>query len=111
MIDATDPVPAGNGSAPASASPHDPLRLYLVVRRGALTTLARGGELAGPAAVACVRMATADERFAGDLEAWRPRPGKVTLRARGGQWPQLLREHPHVLAGDPGGEAVAALPP
>src|SRR3954470_3300078 len=81
--------------------------MFLVVRRGAITTLARGGELAGAAAVACVRAFADDE----DLAAWRPRPGKVTLRARGGQWPQVLAEERHVLAGDPGGEAVAALPP
>jgi peptidyl-tRNA hydrolase len=89
----------------------DPLRMFLVVRRGALTTLARGGELAGAAAVRCVRAAADDERYAGDLAAWRSRPGKVTLRARGGQWPQLLEDEPHVLAGDAEGEAVAALPP
>ncbi|HLM50786.1 MAG TPA: aminoacyl-tRNA hydrolase [Solirubrobacteraceae bacterium] len=89
----------------------DPLRMYLVVRRGGLTDLARGGELAGAAAVACVRLAADDERFAADLEAWRPRPGKVTLRARGGQWTQLLDAHAHVLAGEPDGAAVAALPP
>ncbi|MDX6723397.1 MAG: hypothetical protein QOD73_1801, partial [Solirubrobacteraceae bacterium] len=29
----------------------DPLRMFLVVRRGALTSIARGGELAGAAAV------------------------------------------------------------
>ena len=80
--------------------------MYLVVRRGAVTSLARGGELAGAAAVACVRVAAADERFAADLAAWRRRPGKVTLRARGGQWDAVLGE-PHLLAGD----AVAALPP
>jgi hypothetical protein len=85
----------------------DPLRMYLVVRRGAVDTIARGGELAGAAAVRCVRAFEGDERFAEDLAAWRPRPGKVTLRARGGQWPQVLEEEPHVLAGD----AVAALPP
>jgi hypothetical protein len=78
----------------------DPLRMFLVVRRGALSTLASGGELAGAAAVRCVREAADDERFAADLAAWRRRPGKVTLRARGGQWPQLLDEEPHVLAGD-----------
>jgi len=89
----------------------DPLRMFLVVRRGALTTLARGGELAGAAAVRCVRAFAADERFAADLAAWRRRPGKVTLRARGGQWAQVLAEEPHVLAGDPDGEAVVALPP
>ena len=81
----------------------DPLRLYLVVLRGAVTELARAGELAGAAAVACVR------QFAGDpaLEAWRERPGKVCLRARTeGQWRQVMEE-PHTLAGD----AVIALPP
>ena len=89
----------------------DPLRLFLVVRRNALSTLARGGELAGAAAVACVRTFEADERFAADLEAWRARPGKVTLRARPAQWREVLEEEPHVVSGDPDGEAVAALPP
>ena len=89
----------------------DPLRMFLVVRRGAIATIARGGELAGAAAVACVRTFRDDERFGPELDAWRPRPGKVTLRARGGQWPQLLAEEPHVVAGDPDGEAVVALPP
>jgi hypothetical protein len=81
----------------------DPLRMYLVVLRGAVTELARAGELAGAAAVACVR------QFAGDpaLEAWRERPGKVCLRARNeSQWRQVLEE-PHAGAGD----AVVALPP
>ena len=81
----------------------DPLRMYLVVRRGAVTELARAGELAGAAAVACVR----DPAFAEAVAAWRPRPGKVCLRARSdGQWNGVLEE-PHALAGD----AVAALPP
>ena len=81
----------------------DPLRMYLVVRRGAVTELGRAGQLAGAAAVACVR----EPAFADAVAAWRPRPGKVCLRARSdGQWRQVLAE-PHVLAGD----AVAALPP
>ena len=81
----------------------DPLRMYLVVRRGAVTELARAGELAGAAAVACVR----DPEFADAVAAWRPRPGKVCLRARSdGQWKGVLEE-PHALAGD----AVVALPP
>jgi hypothetical protein len=81
----------------------DPLRMYLVVRRGAVEDLARAGELAGAAAVACVR----EPAFAEAVEAWRPRPGKVCLRARSdGQWRSVLEE-PHALAGD----AVAALPP
>lgn len=78
--------------------------MFLVVRRGAVTSLARAGELAGAAAVACVR------EFAGDpeLEAWRSRPGKVALRARtAGQWVQVLESEPHVVLGD----AVACIPP
>jgi hypothetical protein len=85
----------------------DPLRMYLVLRRGAVTELSRAGVLAGAAAVDCVR------EFAGDpaLVAWRQRPGKVCLRARTlAQWRQVLEE-PHALAGDPDGEAVVALPP
>jgi hypothetical protein len=81
----------------------DPLRMYLVLLRGAVTELARAGELAGAAAVRCVRA------FAGEpaLEEWRERPGKVCLRARTeSQWRQVLEE-PHALAGD----AVIALPP
>ena len=85
--------------------------MFLVVRRGAIATIARGGELAGAAAVRCVRAFATDERFADDVREWRARPGKVTLRARGGQWDQVLAEEAHALAGDADGEAVAALPP
>ena len=88
----------------------DPLRMYRVVRRGAVDSIARGGELAGAAAVRCVRSFESDERFADAVCEWRPRPGKVTLRARGGQWPRVLEE-PHAIAGDPDGESVLALPP
>src|SRR5215213_8852579 len=80
--------------------------MYLVVRRGAVDSIARGGELAGAAAVRCVRE-WADDRA---LVEWRPRPGKVTLRARGGQWGRVLEE-PHALAGDVDGESAIALPP
>jgi peptidyl-tRNA hydrolase len=90
--------------------PH-PLRMFLIVRRGAITTTTRGGELAAAAAVRCVREFEHDERFADTVRAWRERPGKVTLRARGGQWPQVLHDEPHVLAGEPDGEAVVAVPP
>jgi peptidyl-tRNA hydrolase len=51
-----------------------------------------------------------DESFAEALAEWRPRPGKVTLRARGGQWDDVLAER-HTLAGDPDAEGVIALPP
>jgi hypothetical protein len=81
--------------------------MYLVIRRGAFDELAPAGQLAGAAAVSCVRRFRDDP----DLIAWRPRPGKVVLRARGGQWDEVLAGEPHALAGDPGGEAVLALPP
>ncbi len=85
--------------------------MYLVVRRGALAELARAGELAGAAAVACVRAFATDPAHAGALAAWRDRPGKVCLRARTApQWEAVLAE-PHAAAGDPAGEAVVALPP
>jgi hypothetical protein len=80
--------------------------MVLVTRRGAIRTIDQGGELAGAAAVACVR-AFADDPFLGP---WRARPGKVMLRARGGQWTEILAES-HVIAGDPDGASVLALPP
>lgn len=76
--------------------------MYLVVRRGAIDSIERGAELAGAAAVACVRDFADDER----MREWRARPGKVALRARGGQWDRVLEE-PHST---PGG-GVIALPP
>jgi peptidyl-tRNA hydrolase len=66
--------------------------------------------LAGAAAIACVRRFAAVEHDAAAFAAWHERPRKVVLRARGGQWPQLLHRR-HALAGDPDGEAVIALPP
>jgi peptidyl-tRNA hydrolase len=76
--------------------------MFIVVRRGAVDSVARGGELAGAAAVRCVR----EFADAPALAEWRPRPGKVTLRARGGQWDRVLDE-PHAV----GGDGVIALPP
>ena len=85
----------------------DPLRMYLVVLRGAVSGLARAGELAGAAAVACLREFEAQPEHQDAIAAWRERPGKVCLRARThAQWEQLLDE-PHAAAGD----AVMALPP
>jgi peptidyl-tRNA hydrolase len=81
--------------------------MYLVVRRGAFEELGRAGELTGAAAVKCVREFADDPNMA----EWLPRPGKVVLRARGGQWDETLASHQHALAGDPDGEAVVALPP
>jgi hypothetical protein len=89
----------------------DPLRMYLVLRRGAVGELARAGELAGAAAVSCVRRFEDDPEFAGGFAEWRPRPGKVCLRARTmGQWREVLAE-PHALAGEVEGEAAIAIPP
>ena len=83
----------------------DPLRMFLVVRRGAVETLEQAAVLAGAAAVACVRRF--EDEYAEAFAEWRPRPGKVCLRARSpAQWSAVL-ELPHALAGD----AVAALPP
>jgi hypothetical protein len=95
---------SNDGCARISEWMDDPLRMFLVVRRGAVSSIAEAGALAGAAAVACVR------EFAGDadLAAWRPRPGKVVLRARtAGQWAQVVEGEPCVVVGD----AVAAIPP
>jgi peptidyl-tRNA hydrolase len=82
----------------------DPLRMFLVLRRGGIASLARACELGGAAAVACVR------EFEPPAE-WVERPGKVCLRARNpSQWEQVLAE-PHALAGDADEEAVIAIPP
>ncbi|WP_324909212.1 peptidyl-tRNA hydrolase [Baekduia sp.] len=67
--------------------------------------------LAGAAAVACLRRFEADEAWSEAVDAWRQRPGKVTLRARGGQWDAVLREEDFAYAGDLDGAAVLALPP
>jgi len=89
----------------------DPLRMYLVLRRGAIAELARAGELAGAAAVACLRAFEAEPEHTETVAHWRERPGKVCLRARtNAQWEQVLAE-PHALAGEADGEAVIALPP
>ncbi len=89
----------------------DPLRRYRVLRRGAIAELARAGELAGAAAVACLRTFETQPEHEETIAAWRERPGKVCLRARtNAQWEQVLAE-PHTLAGQPDGEAVVALPP
>jgi hypothetical protein len=77
--------------------------MYIVVRRGAFETIDEGGRLAGIAAVRALR------EFADDpaVEEWRPRPGKVVLRARSpSQWARVLEE-PHAAASD----GVVALPP
>lgn len=89
----------------------DPHRMYLVVRRGAFGDLETGGVLAGAAAVACLRRFEEDPDYAEAIAAWRERPGKVTLRARGGQWDQVLRQESFTYAGDLDGAAVLALPP
>jgi hypothetical protein len=89
----------------------EPHRLILVLRRGAFTSLGDAAPLGAAAAVARLRAAARDPDAAGALEAWRPRPGKLCLRARNpAQWRRVL-ELPHELAGTPGDEGVAALGP
>ena len=93
-------------------NPDDPERMYLVLRRGAIASLARAGELAGGAAVACLRAFAADPAWADALARWRDRPGKVCLRARTqAQWEQVLAELGAAVAGEPDGEAAVALAP
>jgi peptidyl-tRNA hydrolase len=89
----------------------DPYRMYLVVRRGAFEELEVGCVLAGAAAVQAVRRFGEDPERAEAIAAWRQRPGKVALRARGGQWDELLRSEDFAAAGDLDGAAVLALPP
>jgi peptidyl-tRNA hydrolase len=89
----------------------DPFRMYLVVRRGAFGDLETGCVLAGGAAVMCLRRFADDPEWAEAIAAWRVRPGKVTLRARGGQWDAVLREEDFSYAGELDGAAVLALPP
>lgn len=89
----------------------DPYRMYLVARRGAFEDLETGGVLAGAAAVACLRRFADDPEHAEAIAAWRERPGKVTLRARGGQWEQVLQHESFTYAGDLDGAAVLALAP
>jgi peptidyl-tRNA hydrolase len=85
--------------------------MYLVVRRGAVEDLAEGCALAGAAAVACLRRFSEEEAWQDAIASWRARPGKVTLRARGGQWDAVLREEDFAYAGDLDGASVLALPP
>jgi hypothetical protein len=91
---------------------NDPERMYLVLRRGAIASIASAGELAGAAAVECLRAFADDPAHADAIALWRDRPGKVCLRARTqAQWEQVLAEPGAVVAGEPNGEAVAALAP
>lgn len=85
--------------------------MYLVVRRGAVEALEEACALAGGAAVRCLRRFGQDEAWGEAIEAWRDRPGKVTLRARNSQWDQVLREEDFAYAGDLDHAAVLALPP
>ena len=80
--------------------------MYLVVRKGAFDELAQAAERAGAAAVACVRRFERDPAWEEAFAAWRPRPGKVCLRARtASQWERVVEAEPHA------GEGVIALPP
>lgn len=78
----------------------DPYRMYIVVRRGAFTSLDEGGRMVGLAAVRAIR------QFEMPAE-WLARAGKVVLRARQPSQFARLLEEPHAV----GGEGVIALPP
>ena len=78
----------------------DPYRMYVVVRRGAFTSLDEGGRMVGLAAVRAVRQFAMPEE-------WVRRPGKVVLRARQPSQFARLLEEPHAA----GGDGVIALPP
>ena len=78
----------------------DPYRMYIVIRRGAFTTLDEGGRMVGLAAVRAVRQFEMPDE-------WLRRAGKVVLRARQPSQFARLLEEPHAA----GGDGVIALPP
>jgi threonine aldolase len=78
----------------------DPYRMYIVVRRGAFTSLDEGGRMVGLAAVRATRQFELPEE-------WQRRAGKVVLRARQPSQFARLLEEPHAV----GGDGVIALPP
>jgi hypothetical protein len=78
----------------------DPYRMYIVIRRGAFTTLDDGGRMVGLAAVRAVRQFDMPDE-------WLRRAGKVVLRARQPSQFARLLEEPHAS----GGDGVIALPP
>ena len=83
----------------------DPLRLFLVLRKGAIASLERACVLAGAAAVGHLRDHPPPQE-------WVERPGKICLRARTlSQWEQVLEEDTVTIAGEVEGEAVAAIGP
>ncbi len=74
--------------------------MYIVIRRGAFTTLDEGGRMVGLAAVRAVRQFEMPDE-------WLRRAGKVVLRARQPSQFARLLEEPHAV----GGDGVIALPP
>ena len=90
----------------------DPLRMYLVLRRGAIAELARAGELAGAAAVACLRVFETEPEHAEAVAAVARAPGQGVPagadRARSGS---RSSPSPTRSPAEADGEAVIALPP
>ena len=68
----------------------DPYRMYIVIRRGAFTTLDEGGRMVGLAAVRAVRQFDMPDE-------WLRRAGKVVLRARQPSQFARLLEEPHAV--------------
>ena len=84
--------------------------MYLVLRRGAIATLARAGELAGAAAVACLRTFEAQEEHREAIAAWRERPASVHVLPPAHPQAHLLeRGHDVRVELAPAVQAVAAL--
>src|ERR1700752_88839 len=74
--------------------------MYIVIRRGAFSSVDEGGRMAGLAGGRVLHELDVDPE-------WLQRPGKVVLRARSpSQWERVLAE-PHAV----GGGGVVGLPP
>jgi peptidyl-tRNA hydrolase len=110
------PVLANLGDDPAAAerraAQEDPWVMYLVVPRNVSLTLEQSLRLAAHATLECRRRFADDPRHRDDFAEWERRSfRKVTLKARPGQWRELLDSLDCAVVEEPGGAAVACLPP
>jgi peptidyl-tRNA hydrolase len=99
-------------AAERRAAQDDPWVMYLVVPRNVALTFEQSLRLAARATLACRRRFAGDPRFDDDFAEWERRSfRKVTLKARPGQWRAMLAELACAVVEEPGGAAVACLPP
>jgi peptidyl-tRNA hydrolase len=99
-------------AAERRAAQDDPWVMYLVVPRNVAFTVEQSLRLAARATLECRRRFASDPRFRDDFAEWERRSfRKVTLKARPGQWRTMLAELPCAVVEEPGGAAVACLPP